>query len=121
MIAWSCHQNSSSLKDWENSIRYRRNNFSVPHGSYLGPILYCLLTKPVSDMLQCFGLLCHSYADDKQLYIGIKKKDVLLNKIVWYRELSVGNLMIRQKSSLSNPSIAPNKFAGINVYVADTT
>ena len=43
--------------------------------------LYCLYTKPVSDIIQRFGLLHHSYADDTQLYITIKKKDYFTDKL----------------------------------------
>ena len=39
-------------------------NFGGPQGSVLGPILYCLYTKPVSDIIHRFGLLHHSYAED---------------------------------------------------------
>ena len=41
----------------------------VPHGSVLGPRMYCMFTKPVSDIIQRHGLSHHSYADDTQLYM----------------------------------------------------
>ena len=35
----------------------------------LGPRMYCMYTKPVSDTIQRHGLSHHSYADDTQLYM----------------------------------------------------
>ena len=43
--------------------------FGVPQGSVLGPKIYCMYTKPVSDIIQRHGLSYHSYADDTQLYM----------------------------------------------------
>lgn len=56
-------------------------SFGLLQGSVLWPILYCLYTKPVSDIIRRFGLLHHSYADDTQLYITIKKKDSFTDKL----------------------------------------
>ena len=47
-------------------------SFGVPRGSVRGLILYCLYTEPVSDIIQRFGLLHHSTADDTQIYITFK-------------------------------------------------
>ena len=44
-------------------------DFGVPRGSVLGPRIYCMYTKPVSDIIQRHGLSHHSYADDTQLYM----------------------------------------------------
>ena len=44
-------------------------DFGVPQGSVLGQIIYCMYTKPVSDIIQRHGLSDHSYADDTQLYM----------------------------------------------------
>ena len=44
-------------------------DFEVPQGSVLGPRIYCMYTKPVSDIIQRHGLSHHSYADDTQLYM----------------------------------------------------
>ena len=43
--------------------------FIVPQGSFLGTKLYCMYTKPVSDIIQRHGLSHHSYTDDTQLYM----------------------------------------------------
>ena len=43
--------------------------FGVLQGSVLGPKIYCMYTKPVSDIIQRHGLSHHSYADNTQLYI----------------------------------------------------
>ena len=41
--------------------------FGVPQGSVLGSKIYCMYTKPVSDIIQRHGLSHHSYADDTQM------------------------------------------------------
>ena len=43
--------------------------FGVLQGSVVGPKIYCMYTKPVSDIIQRHGLSHHSYADDTQLYM----------------------------------------------------
>ena len=43
--------------------------FGVSQGSVLGPKIYCMYTKPVSDIIQRHGLSHHSYTDDTQLYM----------------------------------------------------
>ena len=48
---------------------YQELDFGVPQGSVLGPRIYCMYTKPVSDIIQRHGLSHHSYADDTQLYM----------------------------------------------------
>ena len=46
-------------------------DFGVPQGSVLGPRIYCMYTKPVSDIIQRHGVSYHSYADDTQLYMTV--------------------------------------------------
>ena len=41
----------------------------VPRGSVFGLKIYCMYTKPVSDIIPRHGLSHHSYADDTQLYM----------------------------------------------------
>ena len=43
--------------------------YGVPQGFVLGPKIYCMYTKPVSDIIQRHELSHHSYADDTQLYM----------------------------------------------------
>ena len=45
--------------------------FVVPQGSVLGPKIYCMYTKPVSNLIQRYGLSHHSYTDDTQLYMAM--------------------------------------------------
>ena len=47
-------------------------NFGVPQGSVLGPKIYCMYTKPISDIIAGHSLSHHCYADDTQLYIAIE-------------------------------------------------
>ena len=43
--------------------------FRVPQDSVLGPKIYCMYTKTVSDIIQRHGPSHHSYADEIQLYM----------------------------------------------------
>ena len=50
------------------SVDHERD-FGVPQVSVLGPRMYCMYTRPVSDIVQRHGLSRHSYADDTQFYM----------------------------------------------------
>ena len=43
--------------------------FGDPQSSVLDPKMYCMYTKPDSDIIQRHVLCHHSYADDTQLYM----------------------------------------------------
>ena len=42
----------------------------VPHGSILGPILFIMYIKPLSDIIDSHSIIYHSFADDLQLQMS---------------------------------------------------
>ena len=59
--------------------------YGVPQGSLLGPILFIIYTRELSDIVLKHGLRLHVYADDTTLYIEflpISGRSVAFNAIV---------------------------------------
>ena len=48
----------------------------LPQGSLLGPILYLVYSSPLGAILRCHGVAFHMYADNTQLYLGMKTTKV---------------------------------------------
>ena len=68
----------------ENAVsRDQELGFGVPQGSVLGPKIYCMYTKPVSDIIQRHGLSHHSYADGTQVYM-IWIIPTIIGRMVWH-------------------------------------
>ena len=44
----------------------------VPQGSVLGPMIYCMFTRPVGEIIRRHNLHYHCYADDSQIYMMFK-------------------------------------------------
>ena len=85
----------------------------------------------MSDIIQCFGLLHHSYAYDTQLYITIEKWDYFTNKLsdiescVSEIELCMERNMLKLNDDKTECIVLKSKhntisFAGANVHVGGT-
>ena len=49
----------------------------VPQGSVLGPLKLCLSLLPLSAILRYYNIGYHVYANDTQLYVSFKCKQLL--------------------------------------------
>ena len=50
-------------------------HFGVPQGSVLGPLLFCLYTTSISQIITNHDVSHHVYADDTQVYIELSQSD----------------------------------------------
>ena len=51
-------------------------SYGVPQGSVLGPILFILYTRPLSDLIQCHSIESKSFADNTQLQVSVPPSNI---------------------------------------------
>ena len=51
-------------------------SYGVPQGSVLGPVLFILYTKPLSDLIQCHSIESQSFAEDTQLQVSVPPSNI---------------------------------------------
>ena len=51
-------------------------SYGVPQGSVLGPVLFILDTRPLSDLIQCHSIESQSFVDDTQLQVSVPPPNI---------------------------------------------
>ena len=67
---------TSFLQDWNQTVmigeeksRQHPLQCGVPQGAILSPMLFNVYMRPLAQLVRGFGLGCHQYTDDTQLYL----------------------------------------------------
>ena len=78
-LSWSCSSLTNRTQSFiinDHILQVSSLSYGVPQGSVLGPILFILYTKPLSDLIQCHSIESQSFADDTQLQFSVPPQDI---------------------------------------------
>ena len=75
----------------------------VPQGSVLGPVLYCMYTRPVCDIVARHGMQYHCYADDIQIYATVGRDQCIAAALLKIEAcvMEVADWMVRSQLKLN--------------------
>ena len=81
-------------------------------GSMLGPSLFILYTKPLSDLIQCHSIESQSFMDDTQLQVSVPPPSI--RSAISFLETCLSDIqtwMLENKLKLSNDKQRPSSCA----------
>ena len=75
----------------------------VPQGSVLGPVLYCMYTRPVCDIVARHGMQYHCYTDDIQIYATVGRDQCIAAALLKIEAcvVEVADWMVRNQLKLN--------------------
>ena len=75
----------------------------VPQGSMLGPVLYCMYTRPVSNSVARHGMQYRCYTDDMQIYATVGRDQCIAAALLKIEVcvVEVANWMVRNQLKLN--------------------
>ena len=88
------------------------NDYGVPQGSVLGPLLFTLYVAPVTGIIQELGLNLVQYADDTQIYMHMKSGETNVNSLEYCFN------SVRQWFLLNGLQLNPDKSEAIQLGTA---
>lgn len=82
LTSWSLQWMKSYLQQRDQCVKIgdatsevKHLDYGVPQGSVLGPMIYCMFTRPVGEVAKRHDINYHCYADDTQIYMSFNPSD----------------------------------------------